>query len=203
VRRRGDSVHRDRRYRTPSGAVIAHRQRIRRRPDGTIQFDEAVDIPRSLDDLPRVGVRVTLQYDFDRLSWLGRGPGDSYPDRHAATRYGRWTASVAEQHVPFVVPQEYGLHIDTEWFELSTDRLTLRFAGDRPLAFSALPYGPLQLTSAAHVHELPGQGFVYVHLDAAHRGLGTAACGPDTHDRWKLGGGRYRFSWTLTATREV
>lgn len=203
VRRRGHTVSRDRRYRTPSDEVITHRQRIRRRSDGTIQFDEQVDIPRSLDDLPRVGVGLTLQDDFDRLSWLGRGPGDSYPDRHAATRYGRWTGSVAEQQVPFVVPQEYGLHIDTEWFELSTDRLTLRFAGDRPLAFSALPHGPLQLASAAHAHELPDQGFVHVHLDVAHRGLGTAACGPDTHDRWKIGGGRYRFSWTLTATREV
>ncbi|WP_276967116.1 glycoside hydrolase family 2 TIM barrel-domain containing protein [Desertimonas flava] len=198
--RRGATVSRDRRYRLATGEVVGHRQRIRRLPDGSVQFDERVDIPRSLTDIPRVGILLVLPPDFDHLSWLGRGPGDSYPDRHAATRHGRWTASVGDVQVPFVVPQEYGLHLDTEWFELSTGSLTLRIAGDRPLAFSALPHGPDALTAAGHAHELPPRQATWVHLDVAHRGLGTAACGPDTHDRWKIHGGRYRFTWTLGAT---
>ncbi|MFE2035132.1 hypothetical protein ACFXBB_18155 [Streptomyces scopuliridis] len=34
-------------------------------------------------------------------------------------------------------------------------------------------------------------------LDAAHRGLGTASCGPDTLPRYRLGAGAHRWSWTL------
>ena len=37
-----------------------------------------------------------------------------------------------------------------------------------------------------------------VHLDAAHRGLGTASCGPDTLPEYLVGPGTYRWSWTLT-----
>ena len=37
-----------------------------------------------------------------------------------------------------------------------------------------------------------------VHLDAAHRGLGTASCGPDTLEPYVLRGGTYRWTWTLT-----
>jgi beta-galactosidase len=36
-----------------------------------------------------------------------------------------------------------------------------------------------------------------VHLDAAHRGLGTASCGPDTLPEYLVGPGIYRWSWTL------
>ena len=36
-----------------------------------------------------------------------------------------------------------------------------------------------------------------VHLDAAHRGLGTASCGPDTLPEYVLGPGAYRWAWTL------
>lgn len=203
ITRRGASVERHRRYPTTTGDVIVHRQRMRRRRDGAVEVTERIDIPRSIADLPRVGVRFALPAAFDRLAWLGLGPGDSYPDRWAATRYGRWEATVGEQQVPFVIPQEYGLHLDTEWFELAADDLTLRFAGDRPLAFSALPHGPDELTAVGHVHELPPRSATWLHLDVAHRGLGSAACGPDTHDRWKLRGSRYRFAWTLAARRTI
>ena len=38
---------------------------------------------------------------------------------------------------------------------------------------------------------------VWVHVDGAHRGLGSAACGPEPHDRHRLRPGRYRWSWTM------
>ena len=36
-----------------------------------------------------------------------------------------------------------------------------------------------------------------LHLDAAHRGLGTASCGPDLLDRYRLRAGRYEFSYRI------
>jgi beta-galactosidase len=40
-----------------------------------------------------------------------------------------------------------------------------------------------------------------VHLDAAHRGLGTASCGPDSLDEYLVGPGTYRWEWTLQPLR--
>ena len=104
-----------------------------------------------------------------------------------------------DQALPFVVPQEHGLHLDTVWFELTRAGLDVRIAGDRPLAFSALHHSSEDLTAATHAHLLAARPETFVHLDVAHRGLGTFACGPDTHDRFKLHGATYRFRWTLTA----
>ena len=38
---------------------------------------------------------------------------------------------------------------------------------------------------------------VFVHVDVAHRGLGTLSCGPDTLPEYRIGPGRYRFTWIL------
>lgn len=45
---------------------------------------------------------------------------------------------------------------------------------------------------------MPRPGWV-VHLDAAHRGLGTASCGPDTFVSYLVAPGVHRWSWTLRA----
>ncbi len=103
------------------------------------------------------------------------------------------------QTLPFVVPQEYGLHLDTVWVELRSPDIRVRIHGDRPLAFSALAHSVAELAETRHAHELPAPSATHVHLDVAHRGLGTAACGPDTHPRHLVPGGTYRFAWTLTA----
>jgi hypothetical protein len=36
-----------------------------------------------------------------------------------------------------------------------------------------------------------------VHLDVAHRGLGTASCGPDTLPQYLVGPGTYKWSWSI------
>ena len=186
---------------TATGRPIEHRQRVEALDGSRLLVAETITIDRALLDLPRVGVTFALPAAFDRLDWLGLGPGDSYPDRRAAVRFGRWKAEVADLVVPFVKPQEYGLHVDTEWFRLASPELALHVDGDRPLAFSALPHSTAELQSATHAHLLPPSTATHVHLDVAHRGLGTAACGPDTHRRHLVDGGTYRFTWTLTAAR--
>jgi beta-galactosidase len=38
---------------------------------------------------------------------------------------------------------------------------------------------------------------VVVHVDVAHRGLGTASCGPDTAPQYRLRAGRWPWRWWL------
>ena len=198
TRRRGRSVTRVVRYTTGTSLPIEHRQRIDAVDAAQLRISEQISVDRSLADLPRVGVAFQLPVGFQRVSWLGLGPGDSYPDRRAAARFGRWDASVDDLVVPFVKPQEYGLHLDTNWLEVASASVVLRIHGDRPLGFSALPHSVEELQAATHAHLLPPSTATHVHLDVAHRGLGTAACGPDTHPRHLVAGGTFRFTWTLS-----
>jgi beta-galactosidase len=163
--------------------------------DGSLGIDDDVRIPKEITDLPRVGTVLRLTPAFHRLTWLGRGPHESYPDRRRGARIGRWESSVAEQYVPYVMPQEHGLHVDTEWFELTDAEGTgLRVEAATRFAFSASHFSADDLTAATHADELVARPEVIVHVDAAHRGLGTLSCGPDTLPEYRLGPGRYRWS---------
>ena len=74
-------------------------------------------------------------------------------------------------------------------------------AGQWPMILTARADHDAALTAATTLAELDPEPTVEVHVDAAVRGLGTAACGPDVLDRFVVGPGRHRFSWTIGAAR--
>jgi len=174
-----------------------HRQTARPR-GSAIELRVEIRVDPQLRDLPRVGVRFALPAGFEGLRWCGLGPGSSYADRRAAVRRGTWASTVDAQRLPFVVPQEHGLHLETTWLQLSSPRAALLVTGEDPFAFSALHHTVEDLTTATHAHLVPVREESFVHLDLAHRGLGTLACGPDTHERHRLHGGRYATTWTFS-----
>lgn len=167
-------------------------------PSGEIRVDEDLRIPSTIDDLPRVGTSLTLPAGHDRLLWYGRGPHESYPDRARGAALGRWHGSVADQYVPYVMPQEHGGHADTRWAVLAAPSGPgLLLALDEPFQLNASHLTPEDLTAATHAEDLVPRAEVHVHVDHRHRGLGTLSCGPDTLPDYRIPGGRYRWTWSM------
>lgn len=177
---------------------IEHRQ-VAMLVDGTLVFDEEIRIPEALDDLPRVGITFTAAAGLEHLTWVGLGPHETYPDRKVGARFGRWTSTVTDQYVPYLLPQEHGAHQDVRRFTLTDeDGRGLAVSADEPFSFSASHFSAEDLGTAATTADLHPRDEVIVHLDVALRGLGTGACGPDTLPEHRVGGGTYRWRWTLT-----
>jgi beta-galactosidase len=160
---------------------------------------ETLRVPAEWDDLPRVGLVFAVDAAFDRLEWFGRGPLESYPDRRSSSIVGRHRSTAADQYHPYAVPQEHGAHAETRWFAL-TDHAGqgVRCTMPDPVSFAARRHTDEALTTATTLAELHTADHVDVHIDAAVRGLGTAACGPDTLAPYLLGAGTYRWVWVLT-----
>ncbi len=185
--------------RTGSAAVVRHETSYTALEGGAIRVEELAEIPDGLDDLPRVGTVLEATPGLDRVTWFGAGPHETYPDRRMA-RIGRHATGLADQVVPYVWPQENGGHAETRWLELTNEAGTgLRITLDVPRQVSVLPYRAVDLAAADHQEELQPRTSAVIHLDAAHRGLGTASCGPDTLPAYLLHPGTYRWSWTLEA----
>jgi beta-galactosidase len=171
-------------------------------PSGRIELDERFDVPAAWGDLPRVGVALALPAGFERLAWLGLGPHETYPDRRTSGRIARFVSTVREQYVPYVVPQEHGHHTETRWVALETEgkgggRLGVLVTAKRPFGFSASHFTAEDLFAALHTTDLVPRAETILHLDAAHRGLGTASCGPDALPRYRVKPGRHRLTWSL------
>jgi beta-galactosidase len=163
-----------------------------------IRFDEQIRLPKLWDDVPRVGVRFEVPDEFDQLQWMGLGPDESYPDRCSSGVVANWTSTVAEQYHPFPVPQEHGAHAETRWFSLANRAgRGLRIDFDDPLSFSARAHHDCDLEVAATLAELNISEHTEIHIDSAVRGLGTAACGPDTLPSYRVKQRIHRWVWTL------
>ena len=180
------------------GHVVRHEQRVDVDPDGRLSVQETVTIPPELADLARVGTVLEVVPGLERVRWFGTGPHETYPDRNRSGLVAIHESTVTEQTVPYIWPQENGGHADVRWLELTDgDGHGLRLSFDRPLQVSATHHRAAALAAATHHPELVPSAETIVHLDAAHRGLGTASCGPDTLPQYLVGPGTYRWSWSL------
>jgi beta-galactosidase len=182
-----------------TGHLVDHRQRYSIRTTGWVTVDEWVTVPPVFDDLARVGVVLTLSPELDQLSWFGPGPWETYPDRRLAP-VGRWRSTVADQEVPYAVPQEHGGHVATRWVRLAPRRgpgLLVRFDGDPRRSFRASHATDAGLYAATTPNELVRHDTVTLHLDAAVRGLGTGSCGPDTLEPYLVRPGAWSWRWSF------
>ncbi|MGA1836582.1 glycoside hydrolase family 2 TIM barrel-domain containing protein [Herbiconiux sp. 11R-BC] len=149
---------------------------------------------------PRLGLRLGLPGGFHDAEWFGPGPGEAYADSRAAARVGRHRASVDALQTPYVVPQENGNRPDARWLELSGAGLpTLRVEGAPLFEFTARRWTSESLDAAAHPHHLVDSGRVWLNLDHAQQGLGSASCGPALPERYRIPLTATTFALTLRA----
>ncbi len=173
--------------------------RYRFTPGGVILCDHVFRFGIGMPDVPRLGVMLTVAEGFERLEWLGRGPFESYADRKYAAEFGRYAGSVAAQAFPYIVPQENGNKEEVTWFSLQ-DRAQTGIQVQARAAlfgFSAHHCTPADLTAAHHPFACVPRPETTVLIDARQRGLGTASCGPDTLDKYKLFPGRYTLNYAI------
>ena len=141
---------------------------------------------------------MTLPPGFDKLTWFGRGPHETYCDRNTGAPIGRYSGKVRDQYVPYILPQENGNKTDTRWLVLENDAGSgLLVSAMNVMEFSASHFTADDLYKAQHTFELAERDEVFLTLDLKQRGLGTGACGPDTLDPYRITPGTYRFSYLL------
>jgi len=116
---------------------------------GVVSVDAAFTPLR--DDLPdplRLGLRFDSDAGLDTVSWYGRGPQESYSDRHTGYAIGRYSGKLADQYHDYMRPQETGNKTDVRWLALQNGAgAGFKVTGALPLSVNALafPYEDLLL----------------------------------------------------------
>ena len=184
-------------WQTSTGVSFKHTQLITPVVGG-FTVKESVTIPKAFADLARVGTLFELDGSLSDLVYFGTGSHESYPDRKLG-RIARYVSTVAAQYIPYVRPQENGGHAAVRWFEVTNAAGNgLRFEMAKPAQVSVTPNRDAELADATHDVEVKACGNTVVHIDAAHRGVGTASCGPDTLDKYIIKTGIHTWEWTVT-----
>ena len=138
----------------------------------------------NVERIPRIGLSYRTPADAaSTMSYYGRS-GETYADRKSSGRIGIHTSSPREDFHNYIVPQSSGNHTDVQYVTFN-DGLVKIFS-DRPFQFSAMPYSDEALMKAKHINELTDDGMVTVHIDALQSGVGTATCGPETLEKYRV-----------------
>jgi beta-galactosidase len=179
---------------------FSHTHRYTMLATGELLVENVVRLGEGIGDIPRVGVSLVLDPRLEQMEWFGRGPWDNYSDRKASAMVGLWRSTVAEQYVPYIMPQEHGHKCDVRRLTLGDEHgRGMQVVGRPTFEFSALHLSDDDLFRATHTTDLAPRAEIFLNIDAAQRGLGTLSCGPDTLERYRLLEREYRFAFSLRA----
>ena len=157
----------------------------------------------------KVGWQFYLKNNFNRASWFGNGPWESYSDRKASVLTGVYEMPINQLWHNYLVPEENGNRTDIRWVKLTNnDGLGLFVDSDTLLNFSAREYGDDHIAKARHINKLTKAGFLTFNVDYKMNGLGTATCGPGYEPSQIVVAKDYRFNFrikpcTLKSTDEA
>ena len=160
-------------------------------PDGTISVSTLTtpDIEGSV--LPKLGFRLEMTSACENITWLGRGPFDSYLDRNYAAHLGIWHSTVTEQWTDFIRPQETGNKEDVRWLAVTNKSgKGLMYASPNGMATTVGHWRAEDIYTSkynrkGHPYEVTFPRTTVVSLDAWNRALGNASCGPDVLDKYE------------------
>ncbi len=184
-----------------SEKAVRHRHSYTIHPDGAIAVANHFAADKTLPLLPRLGVIMTLRPGMEKLTWFGRGPFENYADRKRAAIVDLFESTVADQYVPYIMPQEHGNHTDVRWLTLEDKECRLRVEADGPLEFTASHFMADDLFAAFHTYDLKPRPEVILSLDYRQSGLGTNSCGPGVMEPYQIHPGQYDWNYTLRLSK--
>lgn len=147
--------------------------------------------------LPRIGVEMTVNNGYDGVEWYGLGPNEAYVDSKQAARRGVWLSTVDGLQTPYIFPQENGNRHQNKWVSFSQENVKSLLVTGHSFDFSASYYTVEQLETAKHTYDLFKQPYITVHIDKQQYGLGSASCGEDVQEQYRLENEDFQFAFTL------
>ena len=168
----------------------------------------------SLPEIIRFGMNLVMPREFDQISWLGRGPHESYADRYTSALVGLYSGEVADQYFPYVRPQENGNKTDVRWLSIANkDGLGLQFIGLPLLSVSAHHQIMEDFESPdrtdgrgkaglkmirRHINDVQPRDLTSINIDYKQQGVGgDDSWGAWTHDEYRLREKTYNYSFRI------
>lgn len=176
--------------------------------DASVTVTASMDMGnRELPELPRFGMRMILDSQFENLSYYGRGPWENYIDRNYSSEIGIYKDNVDNQYfLEYMRPQESGNKTDVRWLRLLNNKgVGLEISGVQAIAFSATRYAveeldPGMTKKQMHPYQLKKSKDIQLHVDLKQRGVaGDDSWGSLPHEPYRLTDKAYTYSYTIKA----
>ena len=134
-----------------------------------------------IEDMARAGIIFEADKKFSAIEYFGRGEKENYNDFNAHAPVGLYKSTVADEHEPYIRPQDNSNHSDVSYLKLMSDKgEEILIYSDKKFNFNVHNYTQETLRKADHREDLCDEKTTFVTLDGYTRGTGTGSCGPKT-----------------------
>lgn len=161
--------------------------------NGKVDFAMDALVREDAKWLPRFGYEISLPGKVKEWSYFGYGPIESYCDMKHGSRMGLYHSTIDEEYVNYVRPQEHGNHTNVKWVQVGN----LEFGSENGLDVQLSKYTTEALYQAKHSDELKEDGRTHLRIDYKNSGIGSASCGPELSDHYKLSEKNIKFTFYI------
>lgn len=183
--------------------------------NGEVEVDNSFKMSGGdLPEIPRMGMTLIMPRAFDQITWLGRGPHESYQDRKTSAFVDLYSGRVADQYYPYIRPQENGNKTDVRRMSITNSAgQGLMFTGRQLLEVSAhhnlledfesprrtdgrLPEG--EKAVQRHTVDVKPCDLTAVDIDLQQMGVGgDNSWGAWTHEQYRLTKKDYSYGFVM------
>lgn len=170
--------------------------------NGDIAVNMSLNADSSLPVIPRIGMQLGINNDYNNVTYYGRGPYENYIDRNSGAEIGVYNAPAKDLTTSYIVPQENGNRTDIQWWQLENNKNNSKIIidGEQPLSMSLWPWSQENLDQAKHSYDLIEQGFHTLNIDLIQMGVGgtdswTSLAAPI--EKYRIKAGNYQYQFTI------
>ncbi len=177
------------------------------RPDGSLGVTASMNTKgRKLPEMPRFGMRMMLDKDFENVTYYGRGPQENYCDRKTSAFIGEYATTVTDMYYPYIYPQQTGNRCDVRHAAVANTRTgaVLCIDAQEPMDFSALHFLDEDFDTGLtrkmlHTKDIYPRQETCIVIGSVQRGVGgDDSWGAFPHNEYRFFDGDYKFSYTLS-----
>lgn len=162
--------------------------------DGVITVSLNGNVRENVVYLPRFGFEFALPKKNMPFRYYGCGPMESYCDLRHGSTVGMYESTAEAEYVPYVRPQEHGNHVDVRMLEIGR----MRFESDDAFCCNVSAFSTEAIDKAAHTDDLFADGKTHLRIDYKVSGIGSASCGPELMEKYRLSERNIKFSFTIS-----
>ncbi|WP_422361945.1 glycoside hydrolase family 2 TIM barrel-domain containing protein [Reichenbachiella sp.] len=175
------------------------------RADGSIHVKNSFEPEGDLPNLPRFGMKMVLEPEFDEMTWFGKGPQETYWDKNTGAKIDRYNGKVWDQYHPYVRPQEFGNKSSVRWASLmNADGFGLKVVGDSLLNVRAMNLELADIDHTPrpspnrHTTDIKKKPLVTWNIDHLQMGVGgDTSWGRLVHKEYTIPVKKYSYGFTL------
>lgn len=162
--------------------------------DGVISVNLDGNVRENVVYLPRFGFEFTLPKKNMNFRYYGCGPLECYSDLRHGSTVGMYESTAEAEYVHYVRPQEHGNHVDVRMLEIGK----MLFESDNAFSCNVSAFSTEAIDRAEHTDELVSDGKTHLRIDYKVSGIGSASCGPELLEKYRLSERNITFGFTIS-----